>query len=216
MLHASSTACTALLIAWAIASRRSAFCSSEWVSPSTHLRHASLRVSRSNRHPERKIASARPSWAWADVRSFSKPLDATGVLVRASSVTSSRVRRVTPDVGDDTGRRRANDRESMKRAAFARGAWTPANASLIDRPKTSTSQSTTSTCAANAAVSNLTISCHPFVARKAHSAKRPPRASKPAPFQQNLPHPDIRDDDFPRGSESGTRINKRGKQRNRL
>ena len=99
MLQASSTAWTALLIAWVIASRRSAFCFSEWVSPSTHLRHASLRVSRSNKRPERKIASAWPSWTWADERSFSRPLDATGVLVRASSVTSSRVLRATPSIG---------------------------------------------------------------------------------------------------------------------
>src|SRR5215510_4360656 len=99
MLHASSTAWTALLIAWAIASRISAFCSSEWVSPSKHLLHASLKVSRSNKRPERRIASARPSWTWADARSLSRPLAATGVLVLASSVTSSRVRRATPNIG---------------------------------------------------------------------------------------------------------------------
>ena len=99
MPQASSTAWTALLIAWAIPSRRSAFCSSEWASPLTHLRHASPRPSSSSKRPERRIASARPSWAWADARSFSRPPDATGVLVRASSVTSSSARRATPSIG---------------------------------------------------------------------------------------------------------------------
>jgi hypothetical protein len=52
-----------------------------------------------------------------------------------------------------------------------------------------------------------------LVARKAYSANlngrlRPP--NQPL-FQQNLPHPDIHADDFPRVSESGVRINKQGK-----
>src|SRR5215831_18558576 len=44
--------------------------------PSTHLRHASLTVSRSNKRPERKTASAFPNWTCADERSFKRPLAA--------------------------------------------------------------------------------------------------------------------------------------------
>src|SRR5262249_27883507 len=66
--------------------------------PPTHLRHASLTVSRSNKRPERKTASAFPNWTCADERSFKRPLAATGVLVRASWVTSSRALRASPSI----------------------------------------------------------------------------------------------------------------------
>jgi hypothetical protein len=55
-----------------------------------------------------------------------------------------------------------------------------------------------------------TISCHRLVAGKPAGLNglRPP--NQPL-FQQNLPHPDIRADDFSCVSESGARINKPGK-----
>ena len=57
-----------------------------------------------------------------------------------------------------------------------------------------------------------------LVARKAYSANLNGRRGPPNQplFQQNLPQPDIRDDDFPRVSESGAASISWGKQRNRL
>ena len=85
---------TALLIAPPSRAGGPAFCSSEWISPSTHSATLRSGVERSKR-PERRIASARP----ADLRRcpfLQQAARCHRSLGPASSVTSSSARRATP------------------------------------------------------------------------------------------------------------------------
>ena len=61
-----------------------------------------------------------------------------------------------------------------------------------------------------------TISCHHLVARKARSAKRPPQPPNQPLFQHNLPHSDIRADDFSRVQRAVPVSISRGKELNRF